>query len=70
MASVDDEVGSAVNLAAMTTELAPDPFKRTLEAATRQPQTVTTDGTPVARALDGTKRFNVPTHVDDRGFLV
>ena len=47
-----------------------DPLERTLNAAARQPQTVTTDGTPVAPLLDHVKRFNVPTHVDQRGFLV
>jgi dTDP-4-dehydrorhamnose 3,5-epimerase len=54
----------------MTSDVAHDPFERTLEAATRQPQTVTTDGTSVAPMLDGAKRFSVPTHVDDRGLLV
>src|SRR4051794_39237503 len=46
------------------------PLELTLAAAAKQPQTVTTDGAPIAPMLDGVRRFSVPTHVDDRGFLV
>lgn len=48
----------------------PDLLERTLAAATKQAQTVTPDGKRIGGLLDGAGRFSVPTHVDDRGWLV
>lgn len=34
---------------------------------TRDPATVSTDGTPLMQLLKGVSFYNVPTHIDDRG---
>ena len=47
-----------------------DPLSETLAAATKQAQSVTFEGKRIASSLDGATRRSVPTHVDDRGFLV
>src|SRR5688500_16776185 len=47
-----------------------DPAARTLGAAKQQAATVTAEGKPLAAMLEGSSRFSVPTHVDERGFLV
>jgi dTDP-4-dehydrorhamnose 3,5-epimerase len=47
-----------------------DLLAQTLAAAKKDPQTVTPAGKPVAGLLEGVERFSVPTHVDDRGWLV
>ncbi|MEO6349189.1 MAG: dTDP-4-dehydrorhamnose 3,5-epimerase family protein [Candidatus Limnocylindrales bacterium] len=45
-------------------------LERTLAAATKQRQTVHPDGVRVHDGLEGVIRTHVPTHVDERGWLV
>lgn len=45
-------------------------LEQTLAAATRQEQTVTSEGKRTDAMLDGVSRRSVPSHVDERGFLV
>jgi dTDP-4-dehydrorhamnose 3,5-epimerase len=47
-----------------------DLLTKTLDAATKQAQSVTSHGEPISGPLEDSGTFNVPTHVDDRGFLV
>lgn len=48
----------------------PNLLAKTLDAASKDSQTVTPTGAPVAGLPEGVERFSVTTHVDDRGWLV
>ena len=48
----------------------PSLLDTTLEQATKDSQTVTADGTPTAKLLDGMSFRELPTHSDERGTVV
>jgi dTDP-4-dehydrorhamnose 3,5-epimerase len=52
------------------TKHAAGPLESTLNAATRQPESVTPDGQRVGKGIAGVTRTHARSHVDPRGFLV
>ena len=65
-----DQTDSSAGSPASAQPVMEDHLARTLGAAVRDGQTVTSSGEPTARGLEGVRVHHLKTHIDDRGSLV